>query len=326
MNLQVSSSPHIKEQATTRRLMRDVILALLPALLASVFLFGLRALAVVSITVASCVLIEYLARKIMRRDSTVADLSAVVTGLLLSFSLPPTVPLWICPIGAFVAIGVVKQMFGGIGNNFVNPAVTARIVLHISFPLSMGTWTMVKDPAASLGNIPGSLFGADLISSATPLQTAGKASALLPSYGTLLFGLKSGCIGEVCVIALLLGAVYLVARKVIKLWIPLAYIGTMLLIVAAAGKDPLYHLLSGGLVLGAFFMATDYVTSPITVKGKLLFGIGCGAITALIRLFGGMTEGVSYAILLMNILTPHIDRLTIPVPFGGGKKRAKQNE
>lgn len=290
--------------------MLDVIIALVPAFLASLFIFGLQALTVVAVTVGSCILTEYICRKMMRRDNTIVDLSAVVTGLLLSFSLPPAIPLWICVIGAVVAIGVVKQMFGGIGNNFVNPAITARIILMISFPLPMSTWT-----------IPGG--SADLLTAATPLESFNRGFSTLPSYWEMFLGFKGGCLGEISIIALLLGAAFLLYRKVIKIWIPFSYIATVLLIVTFAGRDPLFHLLSGGLVLGAFFMATDYVTSPLTTRGKLIYGIGCGLITALIRLFGGMAEGVSYAILLMNILTPHIDRMTIPVPFGGGKKHAK---
>ena len=311
MKLQVSSSPHIRQQPSTRRIMLDVIIALVPALFASLFIFGLQALAVVAVTVSSCVLTEYICRKMMKRDNTIVDLSAVVTGLLLAFSLPPAIPLWICVIGAVVAIGIVKQMFGGIGNNFVNPAITARIILMISFPLPMSTWTIPGNPI-------------DLVTTATPLESLNRGFSNLPSYWDMLIGFKGGCLGEISVLALLLGAGFLLFRKVIKIWIPFSYIATVLLIIAIAGRDPLFHLLSGGLVLGAFFMATDYVTSPLTTKGKLIYGVGCGLITALIRLFGGMAEGVSYAILLMNILTPHIDRMTIPIPFGGGKKRARQ--
>jgi electron transport complex protein RnfD len=309
MKLQVSSSPHIREQSSTRRIMLDVVISLIPALLASVFFFGLRALAVVAVTVGSCILTEYLCRKVMKRDNTIVDLSAVVTGLLLAYSLPPAIPLWICVIGAVVAIGVVKQMFGGIGNNFVNPAIAARIILMISFPLPLSTWTMPAGPA-------------DLVTAATPLESLNRGFSYIPTYWEMFLGFKGGCLGEISIIALLLGAGFLLYRKVIKVWIPFSYIATVLLIVAIAGRDPLFHLLSGGLVLGAFFMATDYVTSPLTTRGKLIYGIGCGLITALIRLFGGMAEGVSYAILLMNILTPHIDRITLPVPFGGGEKRA----
>jgi len=324
MNLQVSSSPHMRDGSDTRRIMLDVIIALVPALLASVCFFGLRSLVVVSVTVSVSVLTEYLCRKGMKRYNSIHDLSAVVTGLLLAFSIPPTTPLWICAIGAVIAIGIVKQMFGGIGNNFVNPAIAARIVLGISFPVQMNQWTILGSIDSVVKNIGGSFAGYDLVTTATPLGLLQKGAADLPGYWDLFIGNKAGCLGEISILALLIGACYLVYRKIIKIWIPFSFIGTTVLIVAIAGRDPLYHLLSGGLILGAFFMATDYVTSPLSTKGKLIYGVGCGLITALIRLFGGMVEGVSYAILLMNIITPHIDNLTIPVPFGGGKKRAKQ--
>lgn len=316
MKLQVSSSPHVRDSATTRRIMADVIIALVPALIASVILFGYRSLLVVSVTVSCSVLTEYIARKIMKRYNSVYDLSAIVTGLLLAYCLPPTTPLWICAIGAVVAVGIVKQMFGGIGNNFVNPAIAARIILAISFPVQMNHWTILGSGSAS--------GGYDLITTATPLALLNKGAGNLPGYLDLFLGVKGGCLGEVSILALLIGAAYLLYRKVIKIWIPLSYIATTVIIIALAGKDPLYHVMSGGLILGAFFMATDYVTSPLTNRGKLIYGFGCGLITALIRLFGGMAEGVSFSILIMNIITPHIDHFNIPIPFGGGKKHAKQ--
>jgi electron transport complex protein RnfD len=324
MNLQVSSSPHIRDNSKTSRIMLDVIIALIPALLASVYFFGLRSLTIVSVTVGVAVLTEYVARRIMKRDNTIVDLSAVVTGLLIAFNLPPTIPLWICAIGSFIAIAIAKQMFGGIGNNFVNPAIAARIILAISFPSQMNRWTMLDSIGNPFSNIVNSFTGADLVTTATPLDMLSKSSENLPGYLDLFLGFKGGCIGEVSVAALLLGGAYLLFRKVIKIWIPLSYIGTTVLLVAIGGKDPLFHALSGGLVLGAFFMATDYVTSPLTNKGKVIFGIGCGLITGLIRLYGGMFEGVSYSILIMNIITPHIDNFLIPKSFGGGKKREKQ--
>ncbi|MHB1483578.1 MAG: RnfABCDGE type electron transport complex subunit D [Saccharofermentanales bacterium] len=310
MNLQISSSPHIRDDSQTRRIMLDVIIALAPALLVSVYFFGLRSLAVIAVTVAAAVLTEYCARKIMKRNNTLFDLSAVVTGILLAMSMPPTIPYWICIIGSVVAIGIVKQMYGGIGSNFVNPAIAARIVLAVSFPAQMNKWTI----------------GTDLVSTATPLDVLRKGTEVLPTYWQLFIGDKGGCIGEISVLALLIGAAYLIFRKVIKIWIPLSFIATTLIIVAVAGKDPLFHVLSGGLVIGAFFMATDYVTSPLTNRGKIIFGIGCGVITGIIRLYSGMAEGVSFSILIMNIVTPHIDNYTIPVSFGGGKKRAKQED
>lgn len=324
MKLQVSSSPHMRDSSNTRRIMLDVVLALVPTLLASIFFFGFRSLVVVSVTVGFSVITEYVCRKMMKRYNSVYDLSAVVTGLLLAFCLPPTIPLWIAALGAVVAIGVVKQMFGGIGNNFVNPAIAARIVLMVSFPVQMNTWTIIDNAGSSISNIGSSFTGADLVSTATPLNSLINNASALPDYWSMFVGFRGGCIGEVSAAALLIGACYLIYRKVIKIWIPLAFVGTTVLMVAIAGKDPLYHVMAGGLIIGAFFMATDYTTSPLTTKGKIIFGVGCGLITGLIRLFGGMVEGVSFAILIMNIITPHIDNLSIPVPFGGGKKRAKQ--
>ena len=318
MNLQVSSSPHIRDNATTTRLMLDVIIALLPALVVSIYMFGLRSLYIVLLTTGSAVLFEYLCRRLMKRYNSISDLSAVVTGLLLSFNLPPTVPVWLPIIGSFVAIVVVKQMFGGIGQNFVNPALAARIILTLSFPAAMTRWAILSSRLEGSGGIIGE--GVDLIATATPLyliQAGENGGAAMPDYLDLLTGLKGGCLGEVSILALSIGIIYLFIRKVITPWIPLTYISTVAALTAAFGQDTLYHVLSGGLFLGAFFMATDYVTSPLSRKGKIIFGVGCGLITALIRLFGGMTEGVSFAILFMNILTPHIDNWTIPVPFGG---------
>jgi Na+-translocating ferredoxin:NAD+ oxidoreductase subunit D len=328
MMLQVSSSPHIRDSATTRRLMLDVIIALLPALGVSIYMFGLRSLLVIVLTTASAVLFEFASRKWMKRDQTAGDLSAVVTGLLLAFNLPPTIPLWIPIVGSFIAIVIVKQLFGGIGQNFANPAITARIILTLSFPAFMTRWAVLSGRAADYG-IPASesiTDGLDLVATATPLavmQSGEAAQGAWPTYLDLFLGFKGGCLGEVSIIALLIGAAYLFARKVIAPWIPLSFIGTVALLTFLFGQDPLYHVLSGGLVLGAFFMATDYVTSPMTMKGKIIFGVGCGIITAFIRLFGSLPEGVSFSILLMNILTPHIERWTIPVPFGGGARRVK---
>jgi len=323
MNLQVSSSPHIRDTVTTSSLMRDVIIATVPAIAASGILFGLRAVLVILVSVLSCVLFEFLSRRIMKRDNTISDLTAIVTGILLAFNLPPAIPLYMVVIGAFFAIVVVKQMFGGLGNNFVNPALTARIILSIAFPNDMTSWSVIRGAF----HFADSLTGADLVSSATPLailKTQGiEGAASLPSYFSLFLGDKAGCLGEVSILALSIGALYLICRKVITLWIPLTYIGTVMLVTGIAGKDPVFELLSGGLVLGAFFMATDYVTSPVTRKGRILFGIGCGLMTAVIRLYGNMAEGVSFSILLMNILTPHLDKFTMPKPFGEVKKHGK---
>jgi len=325
MMLQVSSSPHIRDDVTTTRLMLNVIIALLPALGISIYMFGLRSLFIVLLTTGSAVLFEYLSRLIMKRYNSIGDLSAVVTGLLLAFNLPPTVPVWLPIIGSFIAIVIVKQIFGGIGQNFLNPALASRVILTLSFPSAMTRWAILAGRAAGRAIQPGSPIaeGTDLIATATPLyliQSGQSNSSAMPSYLDLFIGFKGGCLGEVSILALSIGIVYLLIRKVISPWIPLTYVATVAAITAACGQDPLYHILSGGLVLGAFFMATDYVTTPLTRRGKIIFGIGCGLITALIRLFGSMTEGVSFSILFMNILTPHIDRWTIPVPFGGERR------
>lgn len=330
--LTVSASPHKRTADTTRGIMLDVILALIPALILSVVLFGPRALLVTVVSVAACVLFEFLARKVMKRSMTIGDLSAVVTGILLAFNLPSTIPLWMVVIGDAVAIIVVKQFFGGIGQNFVNPALVGRIVLMASFPVQMSdypapfAWRMPEvavvtsaTPLAQFSDI----YGAENLQSA--MDTAG-----LPSLLDMLFGVRGGCLGETCAIALLLGFVYLLIRRVISPTIPLVYVGTVAVIMLIAGKGNLefvaYQLLSGGLLLGAIFMATDYTTSPVNFKGKLLYALGCGIITALIRIFASLPEGVSFSILLMNILVPHLDRLTTPKPFGTRKEKKRKKE
>ena len=314
--LLVSPSPHLRRGDTTQRLMLDVIIALVPAAIASAILFGWRALLVLAVTVLSCVLSEYVCRKVMKRQNTIGDLSAVVTGILLAFNLPVGINLFMAAFGGIVAIVVVKQMFGGIGQNFVNPALTARIVLMTSFPTAMSAWTA---PFAYTG------VSADAVTTATPLAVLkGTAEGALPGYLDLFLGVRGGCLGEVCAAALLLGGLYLVARRVISPVIPLCYLGTVAVFTLVLGQDPLVHLLSGGLLLGAIFMATDYTTSPLTFKGRIVFGIGCGVLTVLIRVFGSLPEGVSFSIILMNILVPHIERLTRPRPFGEeGARREK---
>jgi electron transport complex protein RnfD len=298
----VTPSPHITSHNQTSVIMRDVIIALMPALVASVVIFGIRSLAVVLTCVLSCVFFEYLSRRIMKRDNTISDLSAVVTGILLAYNLPVTIPLWIAVIGSFIAIVVVKQMFGGIGQNFANPALTARIVLFASFAVHMTNWT---EP-----------FHIDVVSSATPLLDIQNANTL-----DLFLGNVPGCLGETSALALLIGGIYLVVRKVISPIIPLTYIGTVFVLTYLLGSDPVNQIFAGGLMIGAIFMATDYSTSPITAKGKVIFALGCGLITVAIRLYGSYPEGVSFSILFMNILCPLIDRFTKHKPFGVEKEK-----
>ncbi len=286
MNLVLSSSPHLRDNASTPRIMGDVLIALAPALLASALLFGLRPLAVAAVAVAFAVGSEYLFRRLVRRSNTIGDLSAAVTGLLLALNLPPTIPLWIAALGSVVAIVIVKQFFGGIGQNFVNPALAARVVLAISFPVAMTRWDRTPGLLSAFG-----IGEADVVTGPTLLEQMRQGAQGEVSLLSLFLGLdKGGCIGEISVAALLLGAAWLVFRKVIPLWTPLSYLAVVGLFTLAAGRDPLVHLMSGGLVIGAFFMATDYATVPLTWKGQLLFGLGCGLITSLIRLFGGMAR------------------------------------
>ena len=308
--LLVSSSPHLRSGASTQRIMLDVIIALCPALIASFVFFGPRALLLVAVTVLSCVLSEYVSRKIMKRSNTVPDLSCIVTGLLLAFNLPVSLNPLMAAFGGMVAIVVVKQMFGGIGQNFVNPALTARIILMNSFPADMSAWT----PAF------GWLNGTDATTTATPLGVLKEGGDFTFSHLDLLLGNTGGCLGETCALALILGGVYLMVRRVISPVIPVTYLATVAVISLIAGRDPLVDLLSGGLLIGAFFMATDYTTSPISRNGRIIYALGCGVFTMLIRMFASLPEGVSYSIVLMNILVPLIERFTLPKPFGSQKK------
>ncbi len=333
--LTVSASPHTKSPGTVTGIMLDVIIALIPAAFAGVAVFGARAALVIAVCIVSCVFFEFISRKIMKRSSTIGDLSAVVTGILLAFNLPVNIPIWMCIIGSLVAIVVVKQMFGGIGHNFANPAITARIVLLVSFASAMTGFTS-----------PG-FSGVDAVTTATPLShlsaidLSGNVSSQidsllsqgdLPTFFNMFFGVRAGCIGEVCSVALILGAVYLILRGVISFTIPVSYILTVAVFMFIASgfslSFTLYEILGGGLLLGAFFMATDYSTSPINAKGKVVFGIGCGILTSVIRLYGSLPEGVSYSILLMNIATPLIEKATAPVYFGfiKAKKEKKSKE
>lgn len=307
--LTVSSSPHVRTRETTGTLMRDVIIALLPATAMGVYFFGFGALLVVLVCMATAVLAEAAFQKAMRKKVAVFDGSAAVTGLLLALNLPPSVPLWVPVFGSLFAILIVKQCFGGIGQNFVNPALAARAFLLASWPELMSTWTA-----------PGAV---DTVSAATPLtllQTEGTYSPLM----SMAVGNIGGCIGETSAFALLLGGLYLIVRRVIDPRIPIIYIGTVALMTWVAGPEglltgnALFHILAGGLMLGAFFMATDYTTSPMSVSGKIIFAAGCGILTSVIRLWGSYPEGVSYSILLMNLVVPLIDRVFVPRRFGRG--------
>jgi len=302
----VSPSPHLKSQIKTKNIMLDVIIALVPAVVASVILFGFSALLLVAVTVVACVLSEYCVRKIMKRDATICDLSAVVTGILLALTLPVGLPLWMAILGGMIAIVLVKQLFGGLGHNFVNPALTARAILFISFPLAMTFWPAPFQNSSVV----------EAVSEATPLALlSAEYAPNLPSHLDLFLGNHPGAIGEVSALALLLGGIYLIIKKVIKPTIPLFFMGTVFVLALLFGEDPVIHLLSGGLFLGAIFMATDYTTSPLTGKGKVIYAIGCGILTIIIRVFGDLPEGISFAIIVMNILVPFIDKLTMPKPF-----------
>ena len=305
--LVVTASPHITDGSSTRGLMIHVVIALVPALIASVLVFGPRALAVTAVTTAACVLFEALYNLVMKKPQTVSDGSAVVTGVILAFNLPATIPLWIAVIGAFVAIVVTKQLFGGLGMNFANPALVGRIALFTGFAGRMTNYAL---PAGAL----------DGMASATPLAL-GKSQSGLSMIKDLLLGTHPGMLGETCAVALILGGIYLIATKTISAAIPVSYIGTVAVLSLLLGQDVVLQLLSGGLLLGAFFMATDYVTSPFSLKGKIVFGIGLGLITCAIRFYGNMNEGVSFAILLMNLLVPYINDLTRQKPLGGAKAK-----
>ena len=303
--LVVSSSPHIRTQITTDKIMRDVIIALVPASIAAIVFFGWKALLNIVICVGTCVLSEYVFNRIIKKEQTISDLSAVVTGLLLALNLSTSANVWHCIVGSVFAIVVVKCLFGGIGCNFANPAVSARILLMLSF--------------ASVGGGVATNFQDELVAGATPLDIINNgAEGTLPSLLDMFLGNRGGAIGETCAIALLLGGVYLVARKVINWHTPVIFIGTVFvisLIAKGSFELALYEVLGGGLLLGAIFMATDYSTTPINKYGKMVFALGCGLITCLIRFLGAYSEGVSFAILLMNILSPYIEKLCATKPF-----------
>ena len=306
----LSSSPHAHAKGSLSRIMLDVIVALLPTTAAGVWFFGLPALWTVLTCVATCLVTEALCRLAMRRESTVGDLSAVVTGLLLALNLPAGLPLWMCVVGSVFAIAVAKQVFGGLGMNPFNPALAARAFMLISFTGPMTTWLKPlwwKAPEA--------------MTTATPLASVKAGAATqVPPILDLLVGNMPGCIGEVSAVALALGAAYLLVRRVITWHIPAAFLATVAVYALISGRAPAHvEILTGGVMIGAFFMATDYVTSPTTGLGKLVFGCGCGLLTMLIREFGSYPEGCSFAILIMNAVCPLINRWTQPKPFGAGK-------
>lgn len=302
----VNSSPHLKDLRTTRGLMLDVLIALIPAVILSIYFFSYTAAVVIAVSAGTSILFEYLYNLLMKKRQTIGNLSAVVTGVILALNLPPAKSsIWIAAIGSFVAIVIVKMLFGGIGKNIFNPAMAARVFLTVSFANHMTTWYAP---------------GVEGVSSATPLAMS--QSGMTTSYMDLFLGNIPGSIGETSAAALLLGLIWLLSRKVVTWHIPVAFIGTTALMTFIFGQDPLFHVLSGGLMLGAVFMATDYVTSPTTWKGKLIFGFGCGLITAAIRVYGSLPGGVSFSILFMNAVVPLIDRYTVPRSFGGVKKHA----
>lgn len=322
----VSSSPHIHDGRRVGDIMRLVIVALVPATLFSIYLFGLRALFVIAVSMGSAVLFEMIWQKIMKKPVTIGNMSAALTGLLLALNLPSTSPWWMILIGTFFAIVIAKQFYGGLGYNIFNPALVGRVVLLIAFPVQMTRWVTT------------SAWGMDAVTTATPLgrvrealMTNGSIDVHLTRQETLdlLIGNRAGSLGEVSVILLLAGGIFLIAKKVITWHIPVSFVasvwgmaGIFHLVNPARYADPSFHVITGGLFIGAFFMATDYVTSPINPIGKVIFGAGCGVVTVVIRLFGAYPEGVSFAILLMNAFTPLIDRYTDPAVFGARKAKA----
>ena len=329
LKLIATSNPHIRGSETTRSIMLDVIIAMCPALIWAIIYFGVEALLLTVVSVVGCVFFEWAYRKIMHKPQSIGDLSAVVTGMLLSFVCPATTPLWMILIGDFFAIVVVKQLFGGIGKNFLNPALAGRAALLASYAGSMTTWLPAGVKAAIGGGLP-----ADVVSAATPLAylKTGDMEGLkeIASVGDMFLGKIGGSMGEISALMLLIGGIYLLWRKVISWQTPVAYIATVAVLTllfpkAGSGVEyMLYSIFGGGLFLGAFFMATDYATSPVTKKGQLIYGIGCGLFTVFIRYFGSYNEGVCYSIMVMNCCTALIDKYTKPVRFGVVKSDKKE--
>lgn len=311
-NFAVTSSPHLRDKATSQRIMQEVCLALAPAGIAGIILYGFNAALLIAICVATCVLSEFVWQKATKQTVTISDWSAVVTGLLLAYNLPATAPWWIAVIGSVIAIVLVKQMFGGIGSNFMNPALTARAILFISWSGIMGAY-----PKANPFQ-----FTADAVTGATPLATLNGGSTEGIKLIDLFLGNQGGVLGETCALVIILGGVYLLIRGIADWRIPVSFIGTVFVcyLLKDGAEMALYQVLAGGLLLGAFFMATDYATSPINRTGRVIFGIGCGFFLFIIRAFANYPEGCSFAILFMNVATPMIDRFTMPRPFGEVKK------
>lgn len=307
-NFVVSGTPHVRSKESIQSIMRDVIIALVPATAMGIYYFGLKALILIVAAIVSAVFFEWLYEKITKKPVTISDLSAVVTGLLLAMNLPASAPVWVPIVGSAFAIIFAKQLFGGLGQNFINPALAGRAFLLASYPTEMTTWTA-----------PTGFSGADAVAVATPLSQL-KAGELTTSLGDLIVGNVGGCIGETCAIALIIGGIYLLYKHVISWKIPVIYIATVFILFAVIGRHgvrmPLQEIMAGGVMLGGIFMATDYASSPVTPKGQVIFAIGAGLITYLIRTFGGYPEGVSYSILLMNVCVPLIERFTEPTIFG----------
>lgn len=307
-NFVVSGTPHVRSKESIQSIMRDVIIALVPASVMGIYYFGLKALMLMVAAIVSAVFFEWLYQKLLKKPITISDLSAVVTGLLLAMNLPAAAPIWVAIVGSAFAIIFAKQLFGGLGQNFINPALAGRAFLLASYPTEMTSWT-------SSGN-----FGVDAVAVATPL--AQLKGGVMPdaSFTDVLVGNIGGCLGETCAIALIIGGIYLIAKHVINWRVPVIYIATVFILTALIGRNglrvPVYEIFAGGLMLGAFFMATDYASSPVTSKGQIIFALGCGLLTTLIRIFGGYPEGVSYSILIMNLTVPLIERLTEPTIFG----------
>lgn len=315
-NFVVSGTPHVRSKESIQSIMRDVIIALVPATAAGIYYFGMNALVLVIAAIVSAVAFEALCQKVMKKPVTVSDLSAVVTGLLLAMNLPAAAPVWVAIVGSAFAIIFGKQLFGGLGQNFINPALAGRAFLLASYPTEMTTWS-----------VPNGLEVADAATYATPLAQL-KAGNLEASLGELMLGQCGGTIGETCAIALIIGGVYLLYKHVISWKIPVIYIATVAILFAVVGRQgvrlPLQEIMAGGVMLGGIFMATDYASSPVTPKGQIIFAVGAGLITYLIRTFGGYPEGVSYSILIMNCAVPLIERFTEPTIFGALPKAKKE--